>query len=88
MHGEQLLTVTDQVSNAPVNMDPIHESDSGMQSLLHDTFPMQDIRVDEGGSQMGVEDDNVVEEHDEECTEEAKKLFGLLKEAKKIDRLK
>jgi len=81
MHGEQLLTVTNQVSNAPVNMDPIHEGDSGMQSLLHDTFPMHDIRVDEGGSQMGVEDDNVAEEHDEECTEEAKKFFDLLKES-------
>jgi hypothetical protein len=46
-------------------MDPIHESDSGMQSLLHDIFSIHDIRVNEGGSQMGVEADNV--QHDEEC---------------------
>jgi hypothetical protein len=44
----QLSTVTDEATNAPANMDRIHEGNNGMQSLLHDIFPMHDIRVDEG----------------------------------------
>lgn len=61
----QLSTVIDQVTNAPVNMDPIREGNSGMQSLLHDIFPKHNIQVDECVSQMGVEADNVYQ-HDEE----------------------
>jgi hypothetical protein len=38
-----------------VNKKPRHEGSSGMHTLLHDVFPIHDHRVDEGGSQRGVE---------------------------------
>jgi hypothetical protein len=38
-------------------MEPIHEGDNGMQSMLYDIFPVHDIRVDEGMSQLGMEFD-------------------------------
>jgi hypothetical protein len=32
----------------------MHEGSSGIHVLLYDIFPMHDIRVDKGRSQMGV----------------------------------
>jgi hypothetical protein len=32
-----------------VNGEPIHEGSSGMQTMLHDVFPMHNIQVDVGG---------------------------------------
>ncbi|GLT55145.1 hypothetical protein SLA2020_282930 [Shorea laevis] len=80
MHGEQMPPITSQATNAPANREPISDGSSGMQALLHDVFPMHDIQVDEGVSQMGVEEENI-HQNEQSRTEEAKKFFDLLKES-------
>ncbi|GLT55221.1 hypothetical protein SLA2020_283620 [Shorea laevis] len=80
MHGEQMPPITSQATNAPATREPISDGSSGMQALLHDVFPVHDIQVDEGVSQMGVEEENI-QQNEQSRTEEAKKFFDLLKES-------
>lgn len=82
IHGEQMAPVTAQAPNAPINREPIHEGSSGMQALLHDVFSMH-IRVNKGGSQIGVEAEDV-HLNEKARIGKTKKFFNLLKELEEL----
>jgi hypothetical protein len=88
MHGESINTpvnvepVHDASTVAPVQGCSIHEGSSEMHAMLHDIFTMQDVRVEEGGSEVGVEAETVQEDL-EDSDDGAQKFYDLLKDADK-----
>jgi hypothetical protein len=63
MHGETINVsvnrepISKGSNMAPINRMPIHDGFAGMQAMLNDVFTMCDVRVEEGGTQVGVEDE-------------------------------
>lgn len=52
--------------------------------MLHDVFPLHDLQVDEGASQMGVEAEVVHEDQQGPIEGRVKKFYDLLKNVDKL----
>ena len=86
MHGETPNTSVDREATyerpntAQVDSMPVQGGSSGMKDMLNDVFAMHNVRVEEGGSQKGV-DAETVEAEMEDSNVGAKKLYDLLQDA-------
>jgi hypothetical protein len=67
-------------NTAQVDSMPVQGGSSGMKDMLNDVFAMHNVRVEEGGSQKGV-DAETVEAEMEDSNVGAKKLYDLLQDA-------
>jgi hypothetical protein len=76
MHGEPVVAP----STVHVDSIPLHGRSSGMQEMLNDVFVRNDVCVEAGGSQVGVEAE-AVEDGIEDSNKGANKLEDLLKDA-------
>ncbi|GLT54915.1 hypothetical protein SLA2020_280730 [Shorea laevis] len=86
LHGEPTVASMDREAThegpnmAHVDSMPVKGGSNGMQDMLNDIFAMHNVRVEEGGPQVGM-DAEIVEAEMEDSNVGARKLYDLLQEA-------